>query len=42
MLRTVALVSLMNLASAPFNFLGGIAAAVSQHGNTAPLWDDYR
>ena len=42
LLRTVALVSLMNLASAPFNFFGGIAAAVSQHGSIAPLWDDYR
>jgi hypothetical protein len=42
LLRTVALVSLMNLASAPFNFLGGMVAAVLQHGNAGPLWDDYR
>jgi hypothetical protein len=42
LLRTVALVSLMNLASAPFNFLGGMVATISQHGDVAPLWDDYR
>ena len=42
-LRTVALVSLMNLASLPFNALGGILATLFQHkGELGPLWDDYR
>lgn len=33
----------MNLASMPFNFLGGIIASLFQHnGELGPLWDDYR
>jgi drug/metabolite transporter (DMT)-like permease len=42
LLRTVALVCLMNLASAPFNLLGAVVASLSQHGELGPMWADYR
>ena len=32
----------MNLASVPFNVVGGIVASLWQHGELAPLWEDYR
>ena len=41
LLRSAALVTLMNVASLPFNFVAGALATLFQDGGLAPLWEDY-
>ena len=41
LLSSTALVTLMNVASLPFNFVAGVVATLFQDGGLAPLWGDY-